>query len=102
MRPVLLGDMVAAARCLAAYPACRRAAETRALFSRAQVADKVMKRLRRPHARWGNGSLMAVVTGLPKRAEPFTSDPDFMDALLHVLSFQNDRLLRHHQKKSRG
>ena len=101
MLPVLLADMIAAARFLAAIPASRRATETNALFCRAQIADKVMKRLRRPHVCWGNGSLMAATAGLQKRPESFASDPDFIDALLHILTFQNERLLRHMQKKSR-
>jgi len=101
MRTVLLGDMIAAARYLAAVPAPHRATEVSALFGRAQIADKVMKRLRRPHPLWGNGSLMAATSDRQKLPEPFASDPAFIDAFLHVLTLQNARLLRHMQKKSR-
>jgi len=102
MRSLLWGDIIAAARYLAAVPAPRRETETRALFWRAHIADKVMKRLRRPHSVWGNGSLTAAASAsdLARQPERFATDPAFLDALLHVLTFQNARLIRHRQKKS--
>jgi hypothetical protein len=64
------------------------------------MADLVMKRLRRPHPDWGNGSLMTVTAGMAQTHEPFLSDPDFADALLRLLQHQNNRLAEHRKKKN--
>ena len=85
MRPVLMGDVIALARALCLLPGDQRAGLAATLFYRAQVADKVMKRLRCPHPLWGNGSLMAVTSPLPKAPEAFLSDHAFLDSLLLVL-----------------
>ena len=60
------------------------------LIWQAGVADKYRRRLGKPHADWGNGSLMAVAQGEAKSGnEPFLSDLRFLQALSCVL----DRLI---------
>ncbi len=59
MRPVGLDDLRTAARALMAVPPDNRAAHCAALFNRARQADRYVKRLRKLHPEWGDGSLRA-------------------------------------------
>ncbi len=85
MRPVLHGDVVAAARVLLRVPEAGRRALMRQLLEQASVADRFRKRLGRGHPVWGNGSLMAVAMGRPMMREPFLDDPDYCRCLVVVL-----------------
>lgn len=85
MRSILLGDIVALARALLAVPAGERPALARRTIAEAHMAHHVFKRFGRPHATWGNGSLMARANGLPQRREPFADDPDYLAALREVI-----------------
>lgn len=100
MRPLLLADLIAAARWLALVPENQRAAAVQNLFQQACIADKVAKRLHRPHIPWHNGSLMAASAGRAKTCEAFLSDPDYADALLQLIQFQKNRLTAHRKRKS--
>lgn len=99
MRQVLLAELIVAARCVALLPQGARPAAVQAMFSQAHIADKINKRLRRGHPARGNGTLMATTTGMARLPEPFLSDPDFADALLHLIGFQKKRLLDHKKKE---
>jgi hypothetical protein len=86
MRPVLIGDVIAAARVLFVLGEEHWTGCIDRLIWQAQVADRYRRRLGRPHPAWGNGSLMAVAGAEPKAdAEPFLSDPRWLRALSCVL-----------------
>lgn len=61
MRRVGIGDLVYAARAVQDAPAGARHARCRALVWRAHAADKYVKRLRKLHPEWGDGSLRGAV-----------------------------------------
>ena len=63
MRPVLHGDIVAAARALYRLESTARGAELDRMFRHAAWADTYRKRTGRVHPVWGDGSLMAVALG---------------------------------------
>jgi len=66
MRPVGLGDLVAAARALAAVPRGQRRAVMAQMLSEAEAADTFRRREGRLHPRYGNGTLMAVALARPQ------------------------------------
>ncbi len=84
MRPVLHGDVVAAARVLLRVPKVDRRALMRQLLEQASVADLFHKRLGRGHPVLGNGSLMAVAMSHSMMCEPFLDDPDYCCCLVVV------------------
>ena len=86
MRAVLHGDLVALARVLLAAPAQARAGLCRSVIAEARVAAAVVRRLRRPHPRWGDGSVMAACAAHPARREPFASDAEYLDCLGLVIA----------------
>jgi hypothetical protein len=59
MRLCLLDDLLCGARALATVAPQKRAAFAATLLDQAHAAHAYAKRFRRPHPRWGNGSLMA-------------------------------------------
>ncbi|WP_444455639.1 DUF7742 family protein [Rhodobacter capsulatus] len=59
MRPILIDDLLIAARAVAAVAASERPARLAQWLREAHWADLYRKRLARSHPRWGNGSLMA-------------------------------------------
>ena len=81
MRPVLMGDVVAAARVLMAVPPAARARLMAAMLAEAEAAEACG----RAHPDWGNGSLMAVAMARARVAEPALSDPAYRDCLVAVL-----------------
>lgn len=85
MRPVLPGDVSAAARVLLPVPAEARYATARRLIDEACAADLYRRRHGRAHGRWGNGTLMASAHGHPKGREISFDDPDFLDCQLRVI-----------------
>lgn len=84
MRPILMGDIIAAARVLLEHPVEEREAHAAAMIYHARIADKVRKRTGRPHRLWGNGSLMAAARLKPTQPEPFAGSPDYLAALMVV------------------
>lgn len=85
MRPVLHGDVVAAARALCRVAPAVRAALAARLIGDAHVADRWRKRTGRSHPTLGNGSLMAAAAGWPQAPEPFLDDTDYLDCLRIVI-----------------
>lgn len=90
MRPVRIGDAVAAARALLAVPAVDRAALAHRLIDMAEAADAFRLRQRRLHPEAGNGTLMAAALARPCRPEPGLDDPDYLDCLITVLCALRD------------
>ena len=90
MRPVLIGDVMEVARVLLTLDQTEWSGCADRLIWQAGVADRYRRRLGKPHADWGNGSLMAVAQGEAKSGnEPFLSDLRYLQALSCVL----DRLV---------
>lgn len=86
MRPVLHGDVVAAACYLLTIPeTVRRGAMTR-LLDQAEMADRFRVKVGRLHPFWGDGSLEAAARKHPVTCEPFLDDPRYVECL--VLVFQ--------------
>jgi len=84
MRPVLHGDIVAAARVLFLLPAAERPAALEDLFRRAAWADDYRRRTGRMHPVWGDGSLMSVALRRDTPPEPPLSDSGYCDCLAQV------------------
>ena len=84
MRPVLHGDVAAAARALYPLQAGARPAALDAMFRRAAWADAYRARTGRVHPVWGDGGLMAVALGR-EVPEPPLSDLAYCDCLAQVL-----------------
>ncbi len=84
MRPVLHGDVVAAARALYPLEVGARATTLDSLLRRAAWADAFRKRTGRVHPVWGDGSLMAVALGQDPPPEPPLSDSVYCDCLAQV------------------
>jgi len=70
MRPVGLGDLVAAAGALAAVAPDQRRALMARLLAEARAADVFRRREGRIHPAFGNGTLMAAALARPQRALP--------------------------------
>lgn len=70
MRPVLHGDVTAAARALLMVPDAAREALCRRMIEEADFADRYARRMGRPHRDWGNGTLMAAARARPLADEP--------------------------------
>lgn len=81
MRPVLHGDLVAAARVLLGLPAEERPARMRQLLDAADLGDRYRRRFGRPHPRFGNGSLMAAASAWPMPIEPGLDSREYLDCL---------------------
>jgi hypothetical protein len=62
MRPILHGDLVAAARVICPLPSATRKQALQGLLERADAADRFRKRTGRAHPLWGNGSLMGAAS----------------------------------------
>lgn len=84
MRPVLHGDVTAAARALMPLSEKARPAALRGMLARAGAADAFRKRFGRAHPDWGNGSLMAVALRGVRGPEPFLDTPDYCRCLALV------------------
>lgn len=86
MRPVMHGDLTAAARYLWALPVPARVASCHALLAQADAADRYRKRFGRAHTLWGNGTLMAAARQHALPREPRLNDPDYAACLVLVLT----------------
>lgn len=84
MRPVLHGDIMAAARVLLRLPGLERQTVMQQMLERACFADIYFKRFGRGHPEWGNGSLMAVALAQGLAPEPFLDDPDYCSCFVLV------------------
>lgn len=109
MRPVLHGDVSAAARVLLSVPEVDQRELMLQMLERASVADVYYKRLGRGHPVWGNGSLMAVALNYDMTAEPFLDDPAYCRCWVVVfetlIGWRSERALltqsSKHQKRRR-
>lgn len=86
MRPVMHGDLTAAARHLLTLPDSLRASRCARLIAQADAADRYRKRFGRAHPAWGNGTLMAAARMQPLPREPQLHDPDYAACLILVLT----------------
>jgi hypothetical protein len=86
MRPILHGDLVAAARVLVRLAPADRPAQMQAMQAAADLADRYRRRLRRPHPRYGGGSLMAASAAWPKAPEPWPGDAEYLRCLAVVIA----------------
>ena len=98
MRPVLHGDISAAARALLAAPLADRDQLSTLLISAAEVADQHVARTGRLHPVYGNGSLMAAARSRPLADEPSFDDLQYCQCFEMVLL----KLIRFQIKQSRS
>lgn len=85
MKPVLPGDVAAAARALLPVPRAGRADLARRLIEEACAAESYCTTMAKAHARWGNGTLMAAAFGYPMGRELTFDDPEYLDCQVRVL-----------------
>ena len=86
MRRVGLMDLHYAARAVQTVPAEARVAFCRRLKWQAHVADKHVKRLRRLHPHWGDGSLRAAALAHLKGHSVVNSGPEYYSSMALVLN----------------
>lgn len=95
MRLCLLDDLLCGARALALIAPQRRAAFAATLLDQAHAAHAYAKRFRRPHPRWGNGSLMA--RALAEQGTMAGPKPGFEDIFIMaaaIAAFQSRHFAR--------
>lgn len=84
MRPILHGDVVAAARVLYALPDAERAPTMERLIVQARRADRYRKEMGRVHPFWGDGSLLTAALAHNPPPEPALADTVYCACLAHV------------------
>ncbi len=77
MRPVLHGDVSAAARVLLNAPALGREVLCRRMIAEAEIADRHVHRTGRMHPLFGNGSLMSAARKRVLADEPGFDNRDY-------------------------
>ena len=88
MRPVLHGDVTAAARALLMVPVAARETLCQRMIEEADFADRYAKRLGHPHRVWGNGTLMAAARARPLAEEPALGEESYcrcLEMVFHTL-----------------
>jgi hypothetical protein len=85
MRPVLPGDITAAARILLPVPPGSRARMARRLIDEACAADAHCQAQGKAHRRWGNGTLLAAAHAHPMGREMTFDDVDYLSCQLCVI-----------------
>ena len=85
MRPLLYGDLSAAARVLLHRPRGSRPRLARQMLAEAEIADLDRRSTGRLHPRFGNGSLMGAARMRVLADEPGFDNPDFCACFLTVL-----------------
>lgn len=86
MRRIGLADLHHAARALAERPVSERVDYAADLIWRAHVADKTVKRLRKLHPRWGDGSLRTVALADLRGATTTRGHGGTAEAMTEVLN----------------
>ncbi|MEL7116337.1 MAG: hypothetical protein AAGP08_12240 [Pseudomonadota bacterium] len=84
MRPVMHGDVVAAARALYAQPEGVRATTIERLITQARRADRFRREMGRAHPFWGDGSLMAAALSTDPPPEPALANEEYCACLAQV------------------
>ncbi len=105
MRPVMHGDMVAAARVLLGLPAPRRPAVLARMLQEARWADAYRIEVGALHPFWGDGSLMTAALNRRPGPEPRLSDRDYcgcLVAVLEALVARSDQLPRPVNRRGRN
>ncbi len=85
MRQIGLTDLYHAARVVQTAPEAARNDTCAELFWQAHVADKYVKRLRKLHPVWGDGSLRAAALAQSNRPGSTVVTPDLHRCLMIVL-----------------
>ena len=85
MRQIGLGDLHHAARVIQAMPEDARVQTCAELLWQAHVADKYVKRMRKLHPKWGNGSLRAAALAWPLAPQRPPPSAELHRCLLLVL-----------------
>lgn len=86
MRTAFYGDVSAAARVLLRLPAAERLNCVRELMRQADGADRYVRRKKKLHPEWGNGTLRDVAMRNAPAAEPSFDDTDYCACFAMVLS----------------
>lgn len=84
MRRILPIDLIAAAAVLAAAAPSTRTNLAREMLAQSHAAHAYFKRFGRPHALWGDGSLVTRALAYDHRAAPNLSDAGFLTALAQM------------------
>lgn len=84
MRPVLHGDVRAAALVLRAVEPKARAALLARMLREADRADAYRLNTGRAHPLWGSGSLMSAAMMRPRAPEPYLDDPEYAGCMAQV------------------
>lgn len=85
MRPLLHGDVAAAARVLLALPEAMRTPRIRRLFRESALADQHRRTSGTAHPTWGSGSLMSAANRFQKAPEPGFENADYCRCWVLVL-----------------
>lgn len=86
MRHVGITDLYHAARAVQAVQPIKRARFCRELLWRAHIADKYVKRLRKLHPDWGDGSLRAAALAQCPIGQRGNTPVDLLGCMLIVLT----------------
>lgn len=84
MRPILYGDIVAAASVIRCVDPDARRTFLDQMMDRAHCADKFRKRLGLLCPGFGDGTLAATCAGRPRQTGGYFSDPDYADCMRNV------------------
>jgi hypothetical protein len=91
MRAVQLADIDIAARALLAVDAKARAGVINELLRRADIADRYRKKLRRPHAQFGTGTLMSAALRFALAPRPARISGEVLRAYAIVINAIGDQ-----------
>lgn len=92
MRRCLIGDLLAAADCVAGMAGAERRRHLARLLDEAHAAHRYARRFGRPHPVWGDGSLMARVLAERPAAELGLLDlAALADVAASLLQFHDER-----------
>ncbi len=91
MRPVLPLDVAAAARALLALPDAERNVVCQRMLAQADAADRYVRRTRKLHPHWGNGTLLSAARQWPLAGEKSFDDRGYRDCTMMVLRHLDER-----------
>lgn len=86
MRAVSYSDVLTLAQGLRAVPEAARVALCRRVFFEAITADRYVRRLRKLHPHWGNGTLSAAASRRERAAVAVFDDADFCQCFEIILA----------------